>query len=126
VKKELLKLLQSAGVIGVGLDDLVEDILALTIKYALPTPTMAAPSQAATAEEIEHAVEDVYVDVFGAQLHNLYTMQDYPGKRKLYHSARCAVVKAMIRAMLLTSEEHFDRTALHSGSRVASESAAIQ
>lgn len=112
MKEELLKLLQSAGVIGVGLDDLSEDIMALCIKYALPQPTAAIPATTHSEEEIAHAVDNVYVDTFGAQLFNLYTLNDYPGKRKLYYSARTAVVKAMIRAMVVESETHFDRTAL--------------
>lgn len=109
MREELLKLLQSnpatAGRPDDFLDTLAEDIQALIIRAIVP----GNPNDA--AEELEHRVADVYNDHFGVKLSNLFTVEPFNGKRKLYYSSRARVVRAMIQAMLLEQDENFDRDA---------------
>lgn len=61
--------------------------------------------------KVDHMqVEAIYRSDFGAQLFNLFTMSQFPGKKELYFSARHQVVEAMIRAMLDEQAQHGERT----------------
>jgi len=53
----------------------------------------------------EERVEEVWASEFGAQLFNLITEMDFPGKLRLYFSGRRQLTLAMIRALLLKQEE---------------------
>lgn len=107
MKEELLKLLQAnpatAGRSDDFLDALAEDIQALIIRALVPGNTDDV------AAVLEQRVIDVYNDHFGVKLSNLFMLEPFDGKRKLYYSGRMRVVKAMIQAMLLEQDENFDR-----------------
>ena len=110
VKEQLLRLLENnpatAGRPSDFLDTLAEDIQALIIKAIVP-PGPAALS--AADEDRAHQINDIFSDHFGVKLSNLFTMEPFHGKRKLYYSARAKVVIAMIQAMLAEQDKQYDR-----------------
>lgn len=107
MKEKLLELLKAdpvtAGHSDEFLDGLADDIQAVIIRALVP----GDPNDPVAA--LEHQVDDIYNDHFGVRLSNLYTMEPFHGKKKLYFSARQRVVKAMIQAMLIEQSEQYDR-----------------
>ena len=107
MKDALLKLLKSrpetAGRCDEFLDTLADDVQAVIIRALVP----GDPNDPLV--ELEHQVEDIYADHFGVRLSNLFTVEPFNGKKKLYYSARARVVKAMIQAMLLEQADQYDR-----------------
>lgn len=106
MKAELLQILRNhfPNASESTLDDLAEDLQAVTIR-ALVTPNAGDPA----VLELENRVEDIYVDEFGRQLTNLLTMVDFPGKTKVYWSARKSIVRSMIQTMLLEQDAAYHR-----------------
>ena len=99
MKEKLLRLLENdpatAGRPDDFLDTLAEDILALIIRALAPGATEDAVT------ELEDAVEKVYHSNFGLRLFNLYTTEDFPGKKLVYFAARERMVKSLIQVMLI-------------------------
>lgn len=87
------------------LEELADDIQAEVIK-ALGEYGRAAAIATPADVELEHAVEDIWVDSFGVRLSNLVTTVDFPHKRNLPYPIRCDVVKAMIRLLLREQAAH--------------------
>lgn len=111
MKEALLKLLQSnpatAGRPDDFLDTLADDLQAVIIRAVSPAATSDA-----TVSELEHQVDDIFNDHFGVRLCNLYSIEPFHGKKRLYFSARKRVVKSMIQAMLVEQADLFDRDPL--------------
>ncbi len=107
MKEKLLLLLSGepamAGRSAEFLDTLAEDLTAVIIRALLPgDPT--DPVQA-----IEHQAEDIYLDHFGVKLSNLFAVEPFHGKKKLYFSARKRVIMSMLVAMLVEQADQYDR-----------------
>ncbi len=107
MKEKLLRLLENdpatAGRPSDFLDTLAEDILAVIIRAIAPGITADAVA------ELEAAVEEVYHSDFGVHLFNLYTTEDFPGKKKVYFSGRKKLVQSLIQTMLIEQRTYPDR-----------------
>lgn len=102
MKEKLLQLLKDYPAMAClpedFLDTLADDLQAVIIR------AMSSGDVNDQVLEMEHAVNDVYLDHFGVLLSNLYSIEPFQGKRHVVFSARIRVVKAMIQAMLLEQE----------------------
>ena len=107
MKEKLLRLLENdpatAGRPSDFLDTLAEDILALIIRALSPGTTVDAVAA------LEAAVEEVYHSDFGVHLFNLYSTEDFPGKKRVYFSGKKKLVKTLIQTLLIEQKTYPDR-----------------
>lgn len=90
---------------GEAAENLADDVQAVVIRHMLASPNKAALARRDN-QELNNAIEDVYVSDFGVNLHNAIFALDFPGKEVVLPTARKEIVVAMIRAMLLEQEQH--------------------
>lgn len=107
MKDKLLLLLKenpaTAGRPDAFLETLADDIQAVIIR------ALELEAPVGIVVDLEHQVQDVFNDHFGVKLSNLYTIEPFAGKKKLYYSARRRVILSMIRSMLLEQADQYDR-----------------
>ncbi len=87
------------------LETLADDIQAMIIRAI----SVEQPVEADITAALEAHTLDVYNDHFGVKLSNLFAVEPFHGKKKLYFSARRRVILAMIQAMLVEQADQFDR-----------------
>lgn len=108
MKAELLKLFAATPALQSKdqefRDNLAEDVQAVIIRAL----GLAVPSADQQLNDLENAVEDIWVSDFGIALANAVTMDDYPHKQNMPFHVRYNAVRAMIQTLLLEQAGHFD------------------
>ena len=99
MKEKLRQLLNNdpatAGLPEDTLGTLTEDVLAMIIRAISPGNSDDA------LEALQHEVEEVYQSPFGISFFNLYSIENFPGKKPVTFSARKRIVRSAIETLLV-------------------------
>lgn len=99
MREKLLQLLKTQPEIAKypseAVDTLADDLQASIIRFLYPS-NFDEPDA-----DLEQAVDEVWLSDFGVHFFNMYSLEDFPGKKALVFSARKRVVKAAIEALLV-------------------------